>query len=208
MSEQLLPLFPLQVVLFPQSVLPLHIFEERYKQLIHECLDGEREFGINLVLETTLAHVGCTAVVLKVVKRYADGRMDILVEGKRRYKLDDMVTASTLYSVGRVSMLPSTEERVDTALALETVRLHNQLVELVYRQEDYLLEYDPANPLFSFKIAQKAGMELAQRQTLLETDSENARLLMLHDYFLDVIPKLERLGEVERIIKSDGYVIT
>lgn len=207
MSEQLLPLFPLQVVLFPQSVLPLHIFEERYKQLINECLDGDREFGINLVTETGLAKVGCTAVVLKLTTRYADGRMDILVEGRQRYMLAHVVTASTLYSVGQVSMLPVKEEVVDSALASETVRLHNQLVDLVYRDEAYRLEYEVTNPLFSFKVAQKAGMEIARRQVLLEMDSENERFQLLHDYFVDVIPKLERLGEVERIIKSDGFVI-
>ncbi len=207
MSEQLLPLFPLQVVLFPQSVLPLHIFEGRYKRLIHECLDGEREFGINLVTEAGLAKVGCTAVVLKVATQYADGRMDILVEGRRRYMLDRLVTASTLYSVGRVSMLPLKDEVVDSALAVETVRMHNQLVDLVYREEAYRLEYDATNRQFSFKVAQKAGMELVRRQQLLELDSENERLRLLHEYFVDVIPKLERLGEVERIVKSDGFVI-
>ncbi len=207
MSEQLLPLFPLQAVLFPQAVLPLHIFEERYKLLINGCLDSDQEFGINLVTEAGLAKVGCTAVVVKLTTRYADGRMDILVEGRRRYMLMDMVPSSTLYSLGKVSMLSLKNEVVDSALALETVRLHNQLVDLVYRDEAYRLEYDDTNPLFSFRVAQKAGMELARRQVLLELDSENERLKLLHDYFVDVIPKLERLGEVERIIKSDGFVI-
>ncbi len=207
MSEQLLPLFPLQAVLFPQAVLPLHIFEERYKLLINGCLDSDQEFGINLVTEAGLAKVGCTAVVVKLSTRYADGRMDILVEGRRRYMLMDMVPSSTLYSLGKVSMLSLKNEVVDSALALETVRLHNQLVDLVYHDEAYRLEYDDTNPLFSFKVAQKAGMELARRQVLLELDSENERLKLLHDYFVDVIPKLERLGEVERIIKSDGFVI-
>lgn len=207
MSEQLLPLFPLQAVLFPQAVLPLHIFEERYKLLINGCLDSDQEFGINLVTEAGLAKVGCTAVVVKLTTRYADGRLDILVEGRRRYMLMDMVPSSTLYSLGKVSMLSLKNEVVDSALALETVRLHNQLVDLVYRDEAYRLEYDDTNPLFSFRVAQKAGMELARRQVLLELDSENERLQLLHDYFVDVIPKLERLGEVERIIKSDGFVI-
>jgi hypothetical protein len=118
-----------------------------------------------------------------------------------------MVPSSTLYNLGKVSMLSLKNEVVDSKLAIETVRLHNQLVDLVYRDEAYRLEYDDTNPLFSFKVAQKAGMELARRQILLELDSENERFQLLHDYFVDVIPKLERLGEVERIIKSDGFVV-
>jgi Lon protease-like protein len=208
MTEQLLPLFPLQVVLFPQSILPLHIFEERYKQLIGECLEEtEREFGINLVTEAGLARVGCTAVVADVLQRYDDGRLDILVEGRRRFELSRLMSGAALYSVGHIRWFDDVEEAIDRPLALETVALHNQLVEMVYRQEEFRLEYDPANAAFSFKIAQKAGMELAHRQRLLEMNSENERLRFLREYFVEVIPKLERLSEVERIIKSDGYII-
>lgn len=207
MPVQLLPLFPLQVVLFPQSVLPLHIFEERYKQLINECRDEGKAFGINLMTEAGLAKVGCTAAVLEVVKRYADGRMDILVERGERYLLEKIVASETLFSVGHVRFLEERAEAVDEALAEETIRLHNRLVEMVYREEAYKVEFDPANAQLSYKLAQKAGMELSQRQVLLETESENERLQLLHAYFEEVIPKLERLSEVERIIKGDGYVV-
>lgn len=207
MAEQLLPLFPLQVVLFPDSVLSLHIFEERYRQLINECLDGEKEFGINFVQETELARVGCTAVVTELVKRYDGGRMDILVEGRRRYALSQIVPSTSLYSVGNVIFLPPARERIDAALAAKTVALHNQLMRIVYRDREFDLEYDPANPELSFRIAQKAGMELAQRQAVLESNSENERLRLLHDYFVEIIPKLQSLETIERIIKNDGYII-
>ncbi|MER3524044.1 MAG: hypothetical protein C4326_08240 [Ignavibacteria bacterium] len=207
MAVQLLPLFPLQVVLFPQSVLPLHIFEERYKQLIAECLDEGKAFGINLITEAGLAKVGCTATVLELVKRYADGRMDILVEGGERYLLEKVVASQTLFSVGQVKFFEQRTEALDEALAEETIRLHNRLVEMVYREEAYKVEFDAANPQVSFKIAQKAGMELSQRQVLLATESENERLRLLHAYFVEVIPKLERLSEVERIVKGDGYIV-
>jgi Lon protease-like protein len=208
MSETLLPLFPLQVVLFPTSVLPLHIFEERYKQLINECMEEEgKEFGINLAQEHEIAKVGCTAVVTQLLKRHDDGRMDILVQGERRYALHELVPSSRLYGVGKIEFLKPSEESVDAALAADTVRLHNQLIALVYRDNDYEIESDAANTMLSFRIAQKAGMELAQRQRLLELDSENERLKMLYQYFTVVIPKLEQLGEVERVIKSDGYIV-
>jgi Lon protease-like protein len=207
MSEVLLPLFPLQVVLLPNSILPLHIFEERYKKLISECLVEGKEFGINLAKDNEVAKVGCTAVITNLVKRYEDGRMDILVQGHMRYLLGSVVSSATLYSVGHVTFLAATEEDVDGRLAAETVRLHNQLVEIVYGNRRFALEVDESNPMLSFMIAQKAGMELTQRQALLESNSENERLSVLRQYFIEVIPKLERLGEVERVIKSDGYII-
>lgn len=208
MAEQMLPLFPLQVVLFPHSILPLHIFEERYKQLVGECLEErEREFGINLVTDQGLARVGCTAVVADVLKRYSDGRLDILVEGRRRFELARLMSGPAAYSVGHIRWLNDIEEDVDVELARETVQLHNQLVDMVYRQSQFKLEYDPTGGGLSFRIAQKAGMEMSQRQRLLEMNSENERLRFLQEYFLGVIPKLERMEEVERIIKSDGYII-
>lgn len=208
MSEQLLPLFPLQVVLFPHSILPLHIFEERYKQLINECLNEEgKEFGINLAQDNEIKRIGCSAIVTKLLKRHDDGRMDILVHGERRYALQEVVESSSLYSVGRVEFKHAADEVIDVALASETVQLHNELVRLVYRDKEFAIEFDRANPLLSFKIAQKAGMELTQRQRLLELNSENERLELLHKYFVEMIPKLEQLGEVERVIRSDGYIV-
>lgn len=207
MSEELLPLFPLQVVLFPNSVLPLHIFEERYKQLIGECLSEGKEFGINLLHENEIVKVGCSATVTKLLKKYEDGKMDILVQGQRRYQLLELGETSALYGMGRIQLLQSREEVIDKALATETVRLHNQLVDFVYKNKGFGIEYNGQHPEISFTIALKAGMDLAQRQLLLELNSENERLKILHQYLSEVIPKLHKIGEAERLIKSDGYDI-
>ena len=207
MSQELLPLFPLQVVLFPTSALPLHIFEERYKELINECLNKGCEFGINLFRENGVAKVGCTAAVTNLLNRYDDGKMDIVVQGKRRYSIAQTVTSPTKYSVARVEIIPVSEELIDTDLVTETVKLHNHLIDIVYRDSSYKLTYDAVNTVLSFKIAQKTGMELGQRQALLEIDSENERLRVLYAYLTEVIPKLQQLGEVERVIKSDGYIV-
>ena len=93
MDEIILPLFPLEVVLLPEEPLPLHIFEERYKQMIGECLEAQRtgnghgDFGVILLREQALSTVGCTARIVNVTKKYPDGRMDILTVGKRRFEL-------------------------------------------------------------------------------------------------------------------------
>jgi len=87
MQEELLPLFPLQVVLFPRTALPLHIFEERYKQMIGEVLRGKTEFGVVQAGENGVVNTGCTASIEKVLKEYPDGRMDLLTIGRRRFEI-------------------------------------------------------------------------------------------------------------------------
>ena len=81
--DVLIPLFPLDVVLFPGTPLPLHIFEPRYKEMIAECRAQDRPFGVVRALEQGLADVGCTAEIVTVVKEYPDGRLDLVVEGRQ-----------------------------------------------------------------------------------------------------------------------------
>lgn len=206
MREELLPLFPLQVVLFPNSALPLHIFEERYKVLINECVEGKTEFGINLVNDNVVSDVGCTAVVKEVSRRYSDGRMDIVVQGQRRYTLQRYDTLMAPYLVGVVEYLPATDESVDEDLAQATVSLYNKLIATVYKGKVAVVRPAHVSGELSFLLAQKAGMDLVQRQRLLETPTENERLGMLHGYLADVLPRLQEYKEVERIVHSDGYL--
>src|ERR1700722_5331060 len=87
MQDELLPLFPLQVVLFPRTSLPLHIFEERYKQMVDEVVRGKAEFGVVLAGEKGIVNTGCTASIEKIIKKYPDGRMDLLTVGRRRFEI-------------------------------------------------------------------------------------------------------------------------
>ena len=83
----LLPLFPLDLVLLPGTPLPLHIFEPRYREMISECLDRSQHFGVLRGKEQELAEIGCTAEILTVTKKYPDGRMDIVTEGRTRFEV-------------------------------------------------------------------------------------------------------------------------
>jgi len=206
MSEELLSLFPLQAVLLPHARLPLHIFEERYKVLVSECIKDGREFGVILLREGQISGVGCTAIVVSVLKMYDDGRMDIVVEGKRRYRVSRTEKERAPYLVGHVEYLTPSVETIDRRLAGETIRLYNILVNLVYREKVEVVEEGRLDSELSFLLAQKAGMDLLLRQQLLELSSENQRLLMIKEYLSGVIPKLEHVGEIERIIRSDGYI--
>jgi Lon protease-like protein len=87
MQGELLPLFPLSVVLLPRAELPLHVFEERYKQMIGEAIQGKTEFGVVLAAGESIVNTGCTALVERVVRQYPDGRMDIVSVGRRRFEI-------------------------------------------------------------------------------------------------------------------------
>jgi Lon protease-like protein len=206
MDTHLLPLFPLEMVLFPGSALPLHIFEDRYRVLIRECLEGKKEFGVNLLLEGKLSPIGCTASVSTVIRTYADGRLDVIADGGRRYALTGYDSDRAPYLVGEVEYLPESDKPSEEQLGKETVRLYNQLAATVYGETLPPVEYRNNDPLLSFTIARKAGMDLQERQRLLEISTEQERMQTLRDYFIEVIPKLKKLGEVERVIRSDGYL--
>jgi Lon protease-like protein len=207
MAEERLPLFPLKVVLFPNSALPLHIFEERYKTLINECLHEQgKEFGINLKDDDEVKRVGCSAVVREVLQQYTDGRLDIVVEGRRRYELHTIDEKSAPYAVGHVTFFTNEPHEVDIALADRTARLYNSLIQIVYKEKLPKLSLDALARNVSYVIAQKSGLTLAQRQDLLQMRSENQRLMTLFDYLTTVLPKLHQLQEVQRIVGNDGYV--
>src|SRR5579871_2504579 len=87
MSSRLLPLFPLHVVVFPRTHLPLHIFEERYKEMIGEAIRENSEFGVVLARDEGIVNIGCTVIVERVLKNYPDGKMDILTAGRRRFEV-------------------------------------------------------------------------------------------------------------------------
>src|SRR5215813_15015797 len=87
MSRRLLPLFPLQLVVFPRTQLPLHIFEERYKEMVGDAIRDQSEFGIVLAKEDGIVNAGCTVTVEKVMEMYSDGRMDVLTRGQRRFEI-------------------------------------------------------------------------------------------------------------------------
>src|SRR6202451_1296158 len=95
----LLPLFPLDLVLLPGTPLPLHIFEPRYREMISECLDQNQQFGVLRGKDQELAEIGCTAEILTVTKKYPDGRMDIVTEGRAR-KIFGSRRRPTLVSLG------------------------------------------------------------------------------------------------------------
>ncbi len=203
---EILPLFPLNVVLFPQSQLHLHIFEERYKTLINECNKYDSDFGIILVHEQQVRTVGCTAVVNEITKRYDDGKMDIVVEGRRRFQLHNFVEAPHPYYSGRISWVKDVDEEVDEQLRLQAVNLYNQFVKVVFTGIVQQVDSNDVQKTRAFHLVQKSGMELIERQVLLAMNSENKRLQFLVQHLELLLPLLLSKKTVEELARNDGYL--
>jgi hypothetical protein len=206
MSADLLPLFPLEVVLFPSSALPLHIYEERYKVLINQSVRDRTVFGINLITGKEISETGCTATVKEVVRRYEDGRMDIVVVGMRRFRLLGVFEDRAPYALGKIRYRGTRPSKSDPDLILETIRLYNNLMGIVYSGGLHQIPEDPGIHDPSFLMAQKVGLDLAGRQLLLETDSEARRLQWLRRYLREIVPKVKKAATAEWIVRRDGYL--
>jgi Lon protease-like protein len=200
--DALLPLFPLDVVLFPGTPLPLHIFEPRYKEMIAECLSQHRRFGIVRSLEQGLAEVGCTAEIITVVKEYPDGRLDLVTEGRQRFEVV-RVNQERSFLQAEVLMIddePGTPLQADTSRA---VQLHSELLAIAGAKQD-LSAADPA--ALSFYLAGSLPLDLDFKQKLLSMRSEPERLSLLISYLETIIPNLRRAASAREKAGGNGHV--
>jgi Lon protease-like protein len=201
MQEGLLPLFPLQVVLFPGAELPLHIFEDRYKEMIGEAVRDRLEFGVVLASDKGLVNTGCTATVESVLKQYPDGRMDLLTLGRRRFEIL-LLNTERVFLRGSVDFFD--DEKADPAapeirkLALDG---YNEMQAL---SSDLQLSAEQSlTPRLSFLLAQPVA-DLALRQLLLATRSEAERIRHLAEFFPEYLAKQRRIHHVKNIAPRNG----
>jgi len=201
MPDGLLPLFPLEVVLFPHTPLALHIFEDRYKEMIAECLADEKEFGVILVRGNGVARTGCTATVLEVVRRHEDGKLDILTVGGRRFHLKTIHSRRSFLE-GAVEFF----EDIDTGpAALEVLRAasesHEELMGLTGSMEP---PPEPDHPDLSFALADVAT-ELEFRQTLLEMRSKAERMERVAEHLALLVRRRKLGGSTKKAARTNGH---
>lgn len=202
-----LGLFPLNLVLFPHTRIPLHIFEPRYRTLVHQCMHEGSVFGVNLVEKGHLHQVGCTAKIVEITQEYEDGRMDIVIEGVDRFHLEALQDGEAPYFVGEAEIIEDADEPHDLMLVKRVAELYDQIIEIVYGSEGPQFERiasEQADP--SFTMAPKCGLSLSQKQQLLELTSENSRLEVLLAHLEHLLPSIREAHVVQRIVRSDGYL--
>jgi len=200
-----IPLFPLNVVLMPGTPLPLHIFEERYKQMVNECLESGEEFGMVLADDSGTREVGCTASISELVERYEDGRLVILVEGSRRFKLNNILSGKPYY-VGEVEYLKEEEPAEDlSGLAEENIALLERVVEAA-TEGSVDIEVEPPYTNLSFGIAGRIEFELDTRQEILEIPTEKGRLERLKELLSEAAERLERTRQAAEKARTNGHL--
>jgi len=202
MATQLLPLFPLSLVLLPGVPLPLHIFEERYKEMMADVIPSEKEFGIVLAKDEGIVSVGCTAVVHQVIQRYSDGRLDLLAMGVRRFEIESL-NEDKSYLRASVGFFDDDEEqRPSRELLLKVKAAYGKLLAL--EKPSVSIEPDFDNPRLSFQLAQFIS-DADKRQTLLTLRSEVQRL----EYVAKIVPEYvfqrEQMALAQRVAPLNGH---
>jgi Lon protease-like protein len=195
MGPDRIPLFPLNVVLLPGATLPLHIFEPRYRQMVRRCVDEKSEFGILLGLPKGIVRVGCTAQVTEVLKRYNDGRMDIITVGRSPFRITKLINADAYAKdallEGDVDLLDDRDARVDARMRSELARLYEVCHTLVF--DDYPKNIEAEAPEYlSFVVAATLPLDLMWKQQVLELRSEADRQERLVGYLREWAPHLQK----------------
>ncbi len=196
------PLFALGIVALPTESVPLHVFEERYRAMIEECLDGESEFGIVWLSEEELKPIGCACEIERVLERMDDGRLTILVRGTRVFRLlqrqDDLP-----YPAGIVEFLAEPEEAPDSEAEQEAHELYSELVE---QATDRTLAEEELDAMDAYSMAATIDFGTEAKQELLELRSENARLRLLTLLLRAAIKQVELVERAELRARSNGKV--
>ena len=173
-----LKLFPLSLVSFPTKIVPLHIFEERYKNLISECLNNKSEFGIVYQNNNSLAEFGCSMKVLEVVKKYSDGRMDVITKGKNIFKLnsqlfeDELIIGEVKYNESKIVI------NSDTFEILKDKYLKILLMLGITSNLDGHLK-----KIISFELLEGISLPSEFELMLISTNSESDRIKILNGIF-------------------------
>jgi ATP-dependent Lon protease len=197
-----LPLFPLGMVLYPAEQTTLHIFEIRYREMVADCLAKESPFGVLYTNEGKMAQIGCTARITAVPTRYEDGRMDIVVTGERRFRVIELMEAHS-YLTAKVETVIEPDEPLQVDLRERVITQHMRLLELAGRTvRPYLYQNDDG---VSYFIAHNSGLDLDQKQGVLEMLTENERIRFLTRHLEALIPQVEQVEDVRRRVQSNGH---
>ena len=195
------PLFPLGLVLLPQELVPLHIFEDRYKTMVGECLDDEREFGIIWLSDDGLKEVGCSARITRVLERFEDGRLNILVEGTDPFRLLRRIE-DLPYPAGDIEMLPSEDEGDEDAAG----KARERYADLVEQVTESRPEQDDLDRLDAYGMAATLDVEPEAKQELLEQRSELTRLEQLGTLFSDALDRLKLAQQAAERASGNGHL--
>ena len=202
-GEATIPLFPLEVVLMPSMPLPLHIFEERYKLMIGECLEQIREFGVVYQKAGDMKKNGCTANIVRVLKRFDDGRLDIMTQGVNRFVIESINEDKPYLQAEVIYYDDEREERADNLIA-DGIKLLEQLDVMTGKKRDYRSLSRMDHKTISFVIAYNEVFSMEEKQSFLEMRSTSERITKGVESLRKVVEVLQITEEAKRIAGGNG----
>jgi Lon protease-like protein len=200
--EEDFPLFPLGIVALPFEHVRLHIFEERYRTMIAECLDADREFGLVWLSDDGLKDVGCALEVEEVLERFPDGRMNIACRGTRPFRVAERVEHLP-YPAGTVEFLEDKDEEVDAGTLRDARKAYAELVE---EATDEPADPEELGQMGAYAMAATVDFGLDAKQGLLDLRSENARLRLVARLFRAAVKRLDFIERAQARARSNGKV--
>jgi Lon protease-like protein len=200
--EQDFPLFPLGLVALPGELIPLHIFEERYKTMMNECLEGEREFGIVWLSDDSLKSIGCAARIETVLERMDDGRMNLVARGTRPFRVVQR-QGHLAYPAGVIEFISDRDEEIDQALVAAARDAYSELVK---RATDREPDEAELSEMDAYAMAATVDFGLDAKQGLLDLRSENARLRLVTRLFRAAQKRLDFVDRAQARARSNGKV--
>jgi Lon protease-like protein len=196
------PLFPLGLVALPSELIPLHIFEERYKALVAHCLSEESEFGIVWSADDGLRPVGCACEIAEILERLEDGRINLVARGTRPFELHEH--HETLdYPTGTVEFLDDRDEPADNEAASSA---HDAYSELVREATDRVPDPEQIGAMSAYEMAATVEFGLDAKQGLLDLRSETARLHLVTRLFRAAVRRLDFVERAQARARSNGKV--
>lgn len=198
--DDYLPLFPLNLVAFPNEALNLHIFEPRYKELIRDILDSKKTFGIPSYINTKMEY-GTEMEIIKVEQEYDDGTLDLMTVGKRIFKIVEFINPlpEKLYAGGKVSFL----ENLEVSNSLMQAEMLQRVKELY--QAMNIVDVDIPDELASFDIAHKIGLSQEEEYELIKLSSEIERQQFIIDHLKLAVPMIQNLEKTKVRIQMNGH---
>jgi Lon protease-like protein len=200
--ERDFPLFPLGLVALPSELIPLRIFEERFKTMMNECLEAEREFGIVWLSDDGLKTIGCAARIETVLERLEDGRMNLVVRGTRPFRVVERI-GHLAYPAGVIEFVHDRADEVDPSLEQGA---RDAYAELVKRAADREPEADELAAMDAYAMAATVDFGLDAKQGLLDLRSENARLRLVTRLFRAALKRLDFVDRAQARARSNGKV--
>ena len=196
------PLFPLGLVALPTELVPLHIFEERYKTMIGRCLDEQSEFGIVWMAEDGLRPIGCACQIAEVVERLEDGRINLIARGTRPFRIESRQDELP-YPAGTVEFLDDKPEVPDMETAADARAAYAKLVEHATDREP---DVEELAAMSAYEMAATVEFGLDAKQGLLDLRSESARLKLLLRLLRGAVRRLQFVERAQARARSNGKV--